>query len=292
MLKISTIADLLGYKTYDFETEFDDSKDIFFKTITDDYIAILKLDNSKSVIFIIWGNDLGRLDFSYTVEIKNNTLNGRAIYWNEWPDYSEFKDGVLHGYHESAFQNILEERGFYDKGVRVGWWERGDKYEDLRYDDLDDFHKLKDYRAAAFYHYLNGSSSKTYHSISSEYEYKLAVDDEYEHSLLEEKYLNKKIPELTKAMKKKDIKERIKDKVESGEIYVGKYNDYFSYDTYLKKTNLPKLNPPNRDDEMYGWCATSINYSKIMREYSKLLTKKKAYERLSALTEPIQIYLD
>ena len=291
MLKISTIADLIGYKTYGLETEFDDSKDIFFKTITDDYIAILKLDNSKSVIFIFWSGDFARSDFSYTVEIKNNTLNGRAIYWTEWPDYSEFKDGVLHGYHESAFQNILDERGYYDKGVRVGWWEYGDKYEDLLYDDQDDFHKLKDYRAAAFYHYLNGSSSKTYHSISSEYEYKLAVDVEYEYSI-EEKYLNKKIPELTKAMKEKNLKERIKDKVESGEIYVGKYNNYFSYDTYLKKTDLPKLNPPNRDDEMYGWCATSINYSKIMREYSKLLTKKKAYERLSALTEPIQIYLD
>ena len=143
MLKISTIADLIGYKTYDFETEFDDSKDIFFKTIEDEYIAILKLDNSKSVIFIILSRyDLARSDFFYTVEIKNNTLNGRAIYWQEWPHYSEFKGGVLHGYHESAFENILDERGFYDKGVRVGWWEYGDKYEDLLYDDQDDFHKL------------------------------------------------------------------------------------------------------------------------------------------------------
>ena len=32
MIKLKTIADLIDYQTDDLTTEFDDSKDIFFKT--------------------------------------------------------------------------------------------------------------------------------------------------------------------------------------------------------------------------------------------------------------------
>ena len=47
MIKLKTIADLIDNRTDDLTTEFDDSKDIFFKTIYDEYIAILKCIHDK-----------------------------------------------------------------------------------------------------------------------------------------------------------------------------------------------------------------------------------------------------
>ena len=53
MIKLKTIADLIDYQTDDLTTEFDDSKDIFFKTIYDEYIAILKCIQDEK-LYIDW----------------------------------------------------------------------------------------------------------------------------------------------------------------------------------------------------------------------------------------------
>ena len=274
MIKLKTIADLLGWKTDDLTTEFDDSKDIFFKTIDDEFIEILKIDDERSIIF---NGDFRGSGYDESIELKNNKLDGRHISWCEWIDYQEFKDGVLHGYSEYSFQEILGERGFYRNGLKDGWWEFGDKYHDcLFYENREDFHSLENYRPASLSFYINDIIINSYHTLDSEYEYQEALEDELR---LSTTYMSFKEQEYFCNKYREDTLKRMRDAIESGETYRGLYTDYISYETYLKITNLPKFKPPSElADFMYSWCATSIDYDQILKEYDVFRAKKKVSE--------------
>lgn len=269
MIKLKTIADLIDKRTDDLTTEFDDSKDIFFKTIEDEYIQILKIDNERSVIIV--EDDTGSVIFC---ELKNNQRDGRLIFLDEYMHYEEYKDGVLHGYSEGADQTFLDSRGFYKNGLQEGWWEYGDKYIECEYyEDRDDFHSLENYRAASFDFYLKGHCIRSFWSLDSEYEYQLAIEKEYQY--LDEDSDKKKdesyfdgFAGMWKYWTKSDL--------DQGEIVKGRFNDYFSYETYLKMTNLPKLKPPSRKPkEQCDHCARSIDYDQILKEFDELQTKHK-----------------
>lgn len=264
MIKLKTIADLIDYQTDDLTTEFDDSKDIFFKTTSDQYIEILKIDNERSVIIV--EDDTGSVIFC---ELKNNQRDGRLIFLDEYMDYEEYKDGVLDGYSEYAFQTILDERGFYKNGVKDGWWEYGDKYTECEYfEDRDDFHSLENYRAASFHFYLKGHCIRSFWSLDSEYEYQLAFEKEYQY-----------LGDLLDFKKDESYliwKNVTKEQLDGGEIVSGRYIDYFSYETYLKMTNLPKLKPPSsKPKEKCDHCARSIDYDQILKEFEEIETKHK-----------------
>ena len=78
---------------------------------------------------------------------------------------------------------------------------------------------------------------------------------------------------------REDTLKRMRDTIESGETYHGLYTGYISYETYLKITNLPKFKPPSElADFMYSWCATSIDYDQILKEYDVFWAKKKVSE--------------
>ena len=67
MIKLKTIAELLDFKTDDLTTEFDDSKDIFFKTTAEDHIEILKIDHARSIIFVS-----SNLNDTFDISIEKN----------------------------------------------------------------------------------------------------------------------------------------------------------------------------------------------------------------------------
>ena len=83
MIKLSAITEMFKYygdtryETNDLTTEFDDSKDIFFKTIGDEYIAILKIDDENSMLF--------EFDEPQAISLwmKNTFIPLDAIYFNE-----------------------------------------------------------------------------------------------------------------------------------------------------------------------------------------------------------------
>ena len=107
--------------------EFCDTKDIYFKTPEDDYLALIKLNKVDSLLFIINGVKFERGEFGITLEIKNGAVHGRVIHWSEWNDYAEYEQGVMHGYSESTFQSIFGERGFYKNGKEDGLVTEWDK---------------------------------------------------------------------------------------------------------------------------------------------------------------------
>ena len=84
--------------------EFCDTKDIYFKTPEDDYLALIKLNKVDSLLFIINGVELERGELDTTLEIKNGAVHGRVIDWMEWNNYAEYEEGVMHGYY-SSFQD-------------------------------------------------------------------------------------------------------------------------------------------------------------------------------------------
>ena len=112
------------FKSVEFEIptvpdfEFCDTKDIYFKTPEDHYLAMVKLNKVDSLLFITNGDEVERREFDTTLEIKNGVVHGRVIHWTEWIDYAECEQGVMHGYSESAFQSIFGERGFYKNGKK------------------------------------------------------------------------------------------------------------------------------------------------------------------------------
>ena len=314
MIKLKTIADLLDYETDDLTTEFDDSKDIFFKTMWNECIEILKIDHAKSIIFVYSGLSS---DLELSIELKNNKLDGRRIYWSEWIDYSEFEDGALHGYSEYAFQEILSERGFYKNGLKDGWWEFGSKYHDiLFYENREDFHSLENYRPAFFKFYIKDILINHFHTLDSEYEYQGAIEEELKGKLQnsrpieffknfdaikgsfqsgQDEIIAKAMGMSTEEYKqaREDILKDMKDAVESGKTYSGIYTDsnYISYENYLKITNLPKFKSPSEEisDAMYSHCATSIDFDQIQKEYDMLRIKKKVY-RESFISESVRLW--
>ena len=47
-----------------------------------------------------------------TAEIQNGSATKDYSYYDfMWPQYTEYKSGVMHGYHENCFQQTLIERG-------------------------------------------------------------------------------------------------------------------------------------------------------------------------------------
>lgn len=282
MIKLKTIADLLDFKTDDLTTEFDDSKDIFFKTTDEDHIEILKIDHARSIIFVSSNlNDT----FDISIELKNNKRDGRLIFWSEWMDYEEFEDGFLNGYSECAFEQILTERGFFKNGLKEGWWEYGDKYHDLLfYENRGDFHSIENYRPAYLRFYIKGINISEYWTLDSQYEYQEAIKNESEKSVTYNSYI--KGQEFWRNSWKESTEKWMRDAIESGGTYFGKVQNYISYETYLKITNLPKLKPPI--NETY---ARSIDYDQILKEYNKLRTMKKV-SRNSFKSEPVQLWRD
>jgi len=265
MIKLSAITEMFKhygdtlYKTNDLITEFDDSKDIFFKTIEDEYIAILKIDDENSILFSFSEHDIKHGEITYSAELKNNKINGRCINWAEPLSYEEYKNGTLNGYSELIDHEILDHRGNYIKGIRDGWWEFGDKYLEIEYYlKRDNFHSLENYRPATFIHYQNGQEINSLSTLDSEYEYELAVFAEIKSNILDKELLKIQI-----------IKTQIKEKVDKGEIYKGKKTNYCSYETYLKMTNLPNLKINTE-----ACFASAINYDEIENSYFKLIEKK------------------
>ena len=260
MIKLSAITEMLKYygdtwyKSDDLTTEFDDSKDIFFKTIEDEYIAILKIDDVNSILFLFSEHDIEHGEISYSAELKNNKINGRCIHWAEPFSYAEYKNGTLNGYNELIDHEIIDQRGNYIKGIKDGWWEYGDEYMEIAYyEDRDDFHSIENYRPATFIHYQNGQEINSLSTLDSEYEYELAVLAEIKSNISDKELL----------------KTKIKEKVDIGEIYKGKKTNYCSYETYLKMTNLPNLKI-----NIQACFASAINYNEIKDSYSKLIKKK------------------
>ena len=307
MIKLKTIADLLDFKTDDLTTEFDDSKDIFFRTIENECIEILKIDNVRSIIFVRDG-----LSFEHSIELRNNKLDGRRIYWYEWLDYSEFKDGALHGYSEHAHQEILGERGFYKNGLKDGWWEHGDKYHDLLfYENREDFHSLENYRPERFEFYIKDILINSFHTLDSEYEYQEAIEAKFRSMLRKtrpyEYYTarstgSSRLEKIARLMgmsaeeykqAREDTLKDMKDAVEGGKTYSDIYTNtnYISYENYLKITNLPKFKSPSEEilDAIYSHCATSIDFDEIQKEYDMLRTKKKVH-RESFTSEPVHLW--
>ena len=63
--------------------------------------------------------DLDDFDIEWSEEFLDNKKHGRSIYWQEWINYEEYKDGILDGYREYAFQDYLGERGYYKKVRKI-----------------------------------------------------------------------------------------------------------------------------------------------------------------------------
>ena len=175
---------------------------------------------------------------------------------------------------ENAFQKILSERGFYKNGLKDGWWEYGDgSMEVAYYEDRDDFHSLENYRPSYFDFYSNGFLVNTFVSLDSELEYQLACEKEFTTDLedRDEDYKKSYFEGYARTWK-----EWAKIDLDHGEIVKGRFYDYFSYETYLKMTNLPKLKPPSRKPKKQcDHCARSIDYDQIIKEFDELQTKHK-----------------
>ena len=254
--------------------EFCDTKDIYFKTPEDDYLALIKLNKVDSLLFITNGDEVESGELDTTLEIKNGAVHGRVIHWSEWYDYAEYEQGVLHGYSEYTFQSIFGERGFYKNGKEDGWWEFGDKSIDVSYDDnREGFHTLDNYRPGSYAQYIDGVQLNSYMSLDSEFEYKLMAENEY--GPLTPTYDEFKHHPETFDWIKQQLINRVKEKVEKGEVYRGDNCSYFSYETYLSLTNLPKLKTPrSQTKELYDYCARSIDYDAIYNQYQKILKSK------------------
>ena len=275
MIKLKKIAENLGYKTDDLETKFDDTKDIFFRTTDGFHFAILKLDKARSIFFEFESElDVIKASFSLSKELKNGKLDGCSIWWSEWVDYFEYKNGIEDGYCETAFQQKLSERGIYRNGKKEGWWEFGNKYEDIEY-GRKDFYELKDYRPAGMQFFSKGLELGSFYPTDSTYQYENAVNREYgSFSDIAYEYKDdpKKFDKLKKSLKKSLISS-IKEEVEKEGIYKGDHASYISYATYLKITNLSKLKPPGHP-ESWGGAANSINYYELEQKYCEIIEKK------------------
>jgi hypothetical protein len=271
MIKLKKIADNLGYITNDIKTEFDDTKDIFFRAENGIYYALLKLDKTRSIFFSFFDERAvmeGSMETSD--ELKNGKLDGCSIKWIDEPNYYEYKNGIAEGYHEYANQEKLSARGFYKNGKREGWWEFGDKYDDIAY-GREDFFELKDYRPARMVFYNQGLDLGDFYPTDSVYEYERATSLEY--GPLTQTYDNYRDHPETFDHLKKHLIRYIKEEVEKGGIYRGDRASYISYTTYLKVTNLSKLKPPDHPHS-YGGHANSINYWELESKYWKIIDKK------------------
>ena len=237
------------------DTQFDHDKDFIFETDYSGgegtYIANINMKNNKSLICTFSNKeDLDKFDFDFSAELLNGQVHGRVIHWNEWNDYSEFKNGVLDGYCENTHQQYLGERGCYKDGLQDGWWEYGDIFSDDEYGS-NDFHQLENYRAASFALYKKGIQLGCFKSVDSDSEYELAV--------IREGYWTNRL---------------IRDAIEQEEIYRGQSVSYFSYAMYLKITNLPALIAPSNEtveSKMYSHCARAIDYDDIYNQYKKIM---------------------
>lgn len=209
-----------------------------------------------------------------TAEIQNGSVTKDYSYYDfMWPQYTEYKSGVMHGYYEDCFQQTLRERGFMKNGVKEGWWEYGNKYTDPDElvkqvehwheigDKFEEGHYLKTpvYRPAECVLYQNDGSSKSYYITDFDYEF----SDEYMKSPVD-----------------------VKETLAQGNIYYEE-EDYawLSYETYLKITNLPRL----RKTGMNKYQKELPKYQKDLREAAK---PRQPFKEKINPREPRMPYLD
>ena len=230
--------------------------------------ARLELDGGKSIIFGLTG-DLDDFDIEWSEEFLDNKKHGRSIYWQEWINYEEYKDGILDGYKEYAHQCYLDERGYYKDGKPEGWWEFGDKYQDAEFDE-DYYHALSDYRVPYVSFFSKGLELEFFQITDLDHDYETLAQEhegfDPSNGVFDTSYARKEI--------------------EDGRIYRGREKSYLSYATYLKLTNLPKLKPPEGDssqsNELYSHCARAIDYDQIWNDYMQLLGKRLPKAKLLA----------
>ena len=226
-----------------------------------DIIARLELDGGKSIVFGLRG-DLDDFEIESSEEFLNNKKHGKSIFWQEWVDYEEYKDGILDGYSEYAHQSYLSERGFYKNGKKDGWWEFGDKYLDMEFDQ-DHYYALSDYRAPSVVFYSQDLVIEQFEITDLDYEYELFAESDESFN-----------PSNARKV------------IEDGGIYRGRSGSYLSYATYLKLTNLPKLKPPEGDfsesNELFQHCARAIDYDQIWNDYMQLLGERLPKAKLLA----------
>lgn len=221
--------------------------------------ARLKLDEGKSIIFGLRG-DLNDFTLEWSEEFLGCKKQGRSIAWDEWMEYEEYKDGILHGYAECAHQSYLDERGFYKNGKKEGWWEYGEQEHEY---DQDHYLPLSKYRALNVEFCSKGLDLVNFWITDLDYEYELYANTD------EGFY-----PSNARKV------------IENGGIYRGRYRSYLSYATYLKLTNLPKLKPPEDDfsqsNELFRHCARAIDYDQIKNNYMQLLGERLPKAKLLA----------
>jgi hypothetical protein len=222
MITLQMIADLSEAVTDDSNSVFDDSKDIFLRTLCDECIAVLKIDDSRSMIlWFLSEKDFVAGDFHYLAEIKNNKNHGCIIAGIEHIEYREFKNGILDGYTESHYQGgNLEYRGIYSHGVRDGYWEW-----DYNYDGYCEWGKDYGYKFLGPWdveHYSGGTKLGNFALLETQDDYREAAKDE-----------NK----IDSDLQEKEIRKII----QNNRIYRGKYNNYVSRAKFQEISNLAPL---------------------------------------------------
>ena len=257
MVKLKTIADLIDYQTDDLTTEFDDSKDIFFKTIDDEYMAILKADDVRSMVLLFSNKSDIPSDFFRLVEIKNNKKHGSDLSCLEHLHYEEFHEGILHGYHESHYQGSnLEFRGFYKNGERDGWWEREYNYENVETSSRECSLNGSNGPYSAF-QYVNGINITNLRLLETKNDFKNAAKSENEVDY-GNYYLDKQ-------------EERLRNTLSKHQVYFDKGISYISPSAYKKITNLENLELKWSD---YPLSHPVSNYvSRVCKRHSNILKK-------------------
>ena len=245
MIKLKTIADLIDYQTDDLTTGFDDSKDIFFKTCDDEYAAILKNDNARSIILLFhsW-KDIPN-EFYRLVEIKDNKKHGSDLSCLEYLHYEEFREGILHGYHESHYQGgWLEFRGFYKKGLMEGWWEKNYSYMD----EKNEYDQLKSINGPNFiFQYINDIH------------------------IVKLRLLETKNDFIDAANREDSSAELIRKVLLDNRVYSGNGINYISPSTYKKITNLENLELKWSSYPVYHPVSNYV--SKVCKRHTDIIKK-------------------
>ena len=257
MIKLKTIADLIDYQTDDLTTEFDDSKDIFFKTLEDEYVALLKADDDRSTVLLFSNESDIPCDFFRLVEIKNNKKHGSSLSCIEHLHYEEFQEGILHGYHESHYQGSnIEFRGFYKNGKRDGWWEREYNYENVDI-SLEEYSLNVSNGPYWAFQYVNGIHITNMTLLETKNDFMNAAKSENETDY-GNYYLDKK-------------EEELRNNLSKDQVYFGKGISYISPSAYKKITNLENLELKWSD---YPLLHPVSNYiSKVCKRHTDILKK-------------------
>ena len=260
MIKLKTIADLIDYQTDDLTTGFDDSKDIFFKTCDDEYAAILKNDNARSIILLFhsW-KDIPN-EFYRLVEIKDNKKHGSDLSCLEYLHYEEFREGILHGYHESHYQGgWLEFRGFYKKGLMEGWWEKNYSYMD----EKNEYYQLKSINGPNFmFQYINDIHIVELRLLETKNDFIDAaiwqIEESKDYALATDWFV-------------KSREELIRKVLLDNRVYSGNGINYISPSTYKKITNLENLELKWSSYPVYHPVSNYV--SKVCKRHTDIIKK-------------------